>query len=624
MTFAASITLVSAGIALYVAVLSRQLSRAPGWSEQRFFSIAALSVSAYGLLNIPTTAPIGSDQAVVLCSRVQVATAALHTWAWLRYSSVVVGRPGSRTDRLLVPALVAAGALGALTPWLIPGGVRTHVYAPIGAIYRSALMTAGADLTYAVVLGLLTVPAARFARAWRRGVPNAAVQLLSLCVFLALSVNDVLVSNGLYAAPYLVDIAFLVPIVAVGYVITGRFVGDARDHQELRRHLEQQVQERTADLVRTQEALHRAEKLAALGQFAAGVAHEVNNPAAVVNANLDYLSESNRGALSSPALDALAESKTAMQRIAVIVRQLLDAGRLAASPETRTAVPLRKVADGAFSVARARLGRRVRLANEVPQDAFVLAGEGVLAQVVVNLVVNAAQAIPDHRTDGRVLVRTERAGDRVRLVVEDNGPGMPPEILRRVFEPFFTTKPFGSGSGLGLAVSRGLVASLGGELRLESAPGQGTSAVVELAAAEPPRDAPRAAAAGERRVKPLRMLVVDDEEPVRSALRRLLELRYGIELAGGVDEALERVQLHTYDVVLCDLMMPAGGGERFYRTLLGFAPELARRVVFLTGGAVTDAARQFLRTQPQPVLSKPLELDQLAEVAEKLRPTPAA
>jgi nitrogen-specific signal transduction histidine kinase len=401
-------------------------------------------------------------------------------------------------------------------------------------------------------------------------------------------------------------------------VVTGRFVANAREHQELRRHLEQQVKERTADLGRTQEALHKAEKLAALGQFAAGVAHEVNNPAAVVNANLDYLSEVNRDVLTPQSLDALAESKTAMQRIAVIVRQLLDAGRLAASPESRTAVPLRKIADGAFSVARARLGRRVRLTNGIPQDSFVLAGEGVLAQVVVNLVVNAVQAIPDHRADGHVVVRTELADQRVRLIVEDNGPGMTPDTLRRVFEPFFTTKPFGSGSGLGLAVSRGLVVSLGGELRLESTPGQGTRAVVELAAAKPPEQEPRPAPA-ERRAKSMRLLIVDDEEPVRSALRRLLELRYGVELASGVDDALERVQRHAYDVVLCDVMMPAGGGERFYRTLLGFAPDVARKTVFLTGGAVTDAARQFLRTQPQPVLAKPLDLDQLSEVTDKLR-----
>jgi signal transduction histidine kinase/ActR/RegA family two-component response regulator len=626
MTFAASIALISAGIAMYVAAQSRQLSRAPGWSEQRFFSVAALSVSAWTVLNMPTTALLGGEQVVVTCSRLQLAVAALHTWAWLRYSALVTGEPGSRADRVLVPLLAAAGLAGAFTPWVIPGGVRTHVFAPFGFVYRTALGSGWYDLCYAIILGVLLLPLVRFVRAWRRGVWNASVQALALCVFFALAINDLLVSEGVYGAPYLVDLAFLVPIVAVGYVMTDRFVADAREHHELRGQLERQVRERTADLGRAQDALHKAEKLAALGQFAAGVAHEVNNPAAVVNANLDYLTESSSDALGPDALAALAESRTAMLRIAVIVRQLLDTGRLAASPETRSAVPLRKVADGAFSVAHARHGRRVRLTNEVPQDCFVLAGEGVLAQVVVNLVVNAVQAIPEHRSDGHVVVRAELAAERVRLVVEDNGPGMTPEILRRVFEPFFTTKPFGSGSGLGLAVSRGLVASLGGELHLESTPGIGTLAIVDLAATAAPEHAPEPVRAVERSATPLRLLVVDDEEPVRSALRRLLELRYRVELATGVDDALARVQIELFDVVLCDVMMPAGGGERFYRTVLGFAPELARRVIFLTGGAVTDAARQFLRTQPQPVLSKPLDVAELAELAERLRPprpTPA-
>jgi signal transduction histidine kinase/ActR/RegA family two-component response regulator len=620
MTLAASITLLSAGIACYVAVLSKQLARAPGWSDQRFFSVAALSVAGYAMLNIPTTAPVLSDEAVVICSRVQIAFAALHTIAWLRYSSVVVGEPGSRTDRTLLPALAAVGLAGALTPWFVPGGVRTHVFEPIGAIYRTALTTPAADAAYVLILGLLGVPAARFGKAWRRGVPNAGVQLLSLCVLLAMAVNDVLVANDAYQAPYLVDLAFLLPIAGVGYVVTGRFVEDARAHDALRSHLEREVQERTADLGRTQEALHKAEKLAALGQFAAGVAHEVNNPAAVVNANLDYLAETEHDALSPTGLDALEESKVAMQRIAVIVRQLLDAGRLAASPESRTSVSVRKLGDSAFSVAFARFGRRVRLTNEVRPDVHVLAGEGVLAQVVVNLVVNAVQAIPDHRSDGHIVVRAEPDGARVRVVVADNGSGMTPEILRRVFEPFFTTKPFGSGSGLGLAVSRGLVASLGGELRLESEPGHGTRAIVELAAAEPPTSQPRHVST-ERRQNALRLLVVDDEGPVRTALKRLLELRYGVDLASGVDEGLSQMQSRAYDLVLCDVMMPAGGGERLYRTLLGFAPELARRVVFLTGGAITDGARQFLRNQPQPVLTKPLDLDQLASLAQDMRPT---
>ena len=129
--------------------------------------------------------------------------------------------------------------------------------------------------------------------------------------------------------------------------------------------------------------------------------------------------------------------------------------------------------DGALSVARARFGKRVRLLNAVPAGLHVSAQEGVLAQVLVNLVVNAAQAIPERRADGEVAVSAEREGERVRIVVVDDGAGMEPEVLRRAFEPFFTTKPFGSGTGLGLAVSRGIVASLGGDLRLESEPGEG-------------------------------------------------------------------------------------------------------------------------------------------------------
>ncbi len=619
MTFAASIALLSAGIACYVAVLSRQLSRAPGWNDQRFFSLAALSVSGYAILNVPTTAHILPDAAVVACSRVQFALAALHSYAWLRYSSVLVGRPGSRTDRLLVPFLVALGAIGALTPVFLPGGVRIHTFSPIGAVYRTAVPSPAGDLAYIVVLGLLAFPVARFARAWRLGVPNSGVQFVALAFLMLMGLNDALVAEGLYPAPYLVDVAFLLPVAAVGYVLTSRFVESARAHEALRRDLEREVAERTADLGRTQDALHKAEKLAALGQFAAGVAHEVNNPAAVINANLQYLANAERGSLSEDGVEALEESKVAMQRIAAIVRQLLDAGRLAASPETRASVLVRPLVDDAFSVARARFGKRVRLTNFVAPETHVLAGEGVLAQVLVNLVVNAVQAIPDHRPDGHVAVRAPREGERVRIVVEDNGAGMEPDVLRRVFEPFFTTKPFGSGSGLGLAVSRGLVTSLGGDLRLESELGQGTRAVIELASATPLiADLDRTGAGGGSE-PPLRMLIVDDEAPVLTSLRRLLEPRYRIELASGVDEGLALAESGRFDILLCDVMMPAGGGERLYRTLLGRTPSLARRVVFLTGGTVTEAARQFLRAQPQPTLDKPLELEDLARVAAQVR-----
>ncbi len=624
MTLAASFALLSAGVALYVAILASQLSRAPGWRDQRAFSWAAIAVSGFAVLNIPTSAPILSNEGVFACSRIQFALAALHTVAWLRYSTAVVGRPASRTDAWLAPILLGLGAIGALTPAFVTPEIFVHRFPPLGFTYRSAGMTLAGELGYAVVLGLLLVPVARFAAAWRRGVGGAGVQFAALGLLLLLSLNDMLVLGGVYSAPYLVDVAFLIPIAAVGYALTSRFVEHARAHEALREGLERQVTERTAELGRTQEALHRAEKLAALGQFAAGVAHEVNNPAAVIAANLQYVQEKEAAALGPGGRSAVDEAVVAVQRIAAIVRQLLDAGRIAAASEPRTSVALRPLAEGAFSVARARFGRRVRLENEVPEGLHASAQEGVLAQVLVNLVVNAVQAIPEGRSDGEVVVRAEPAGDRVRLVVEDDGAGMTPEVLRRAFEPFFTTKPFGRGAGLGLAVSRGIVVSLGGELRLETESGKGTRAVVELVREEPPGVDGEAVAGTAPSAPRLRLLIVDDEEGMLRSLQRLLESRYRVQVATGLVDGLSRIQSEPFDLVLCDVMMPSGGGEWLYRTLLGRAPALAERVIFFSGGAVSDGARAFLLSQPQPVLMKPLDLRALARLAERMTGVPVA
>jgi CheY-like chemotaxis protein len=270
----------------------------------------------------------------------------------------------------------------------------------------------------------------------------------------------------------------------------------------------------------------------------------------------------------------------------------------------------------AARAARARYGRRARIVNHVDPALYASGQDGVLAQVLGNLVVNGVQAIPETDAEGEVRVRAEASGERVVIVVEDDGRGMEPEILRRVFEPFFTTKPFGSGTGLGLAVSRGLVIGLGGDLRLDSAPGAGTRAILELRRCEAPGSA--SAAAPQRRRSDLRVLVVDDEDAIRSSLRRLLAAHCAVELAADVDEGLQILAESRFDLVLCDVMMPKGGGERLFRTLQTRSPEVARKIVFITGGTVTSDARAFLRDQPQPVLFKPFDVDQLERAAARL------
>ncbi|BDG06268.1 ATP-binding protein [Anaeromyxobacter oryzae] len=626
---AAAFSLIAAAVAAYVALLSARFARAPSFPDQGWFARVALTAAAFTACNVVTTAPGAPDDLVVLFARFQIFIGTLHAASWLHYSSVHLRTP-SRLDRPLSIALVALGAL-VLVPYAgFTGTVTRTTFAALGIHYNNAEPTAVADGVLAVAYAALLLVTARFWRAARRGVPHAALHAASLVVLLAMAVNDGLVLAGVLSTPYLLDLGFVFPVAAVAYALGARVVDDARALAQLRHALEQQVEERTGELALSESARVRAEKLAALGQLSAGVAHEVNNPAAILSANLRYLSDAaDRGrALPAEAAEVLRESRQAVDRIARIVRQLLDTSRLAAEAGRPGApVDLAVAAADAVRLARPRTGA-VRIDVDVPAELWATAQDELVVQVIANLVVNGAQAIPPGR-QGHVTVRGARAGDRVRLLVEDDGAGMDVETLRRVFEPFFSTKPFGAGTGLGLAVSRGLVSSMGGDLRLESALGVGTRAVVELpagsapATAGAPQPAPHAEAPERRRS----VLLVDDDPAVRASLARLLSVDYAVTVAGGPGDAIPLARSGRFDVILCDVMMPDGGAERLAAALDREAPAVAARLVFLTGGASTLAARAFLADDPRPVLEKPLDLDAFARTVrplEEARRTPAA
>ena len=297
-----------------------------------------------------------------------------------------------------------------------------------------------------------------------------------------------------------------------------------------------------------------------------------------------------------------------MQRIAAIVRQLLDAGRLAASPETRASVPLRPLVDDAFSAARARFGKRVRLTNLVaPESVHVLGQRGRP---------RAGAGEPRRRTRSRPSRTTARTGtsrSAPRGAATASGSwwrttaaGMEPDVLRRVFEPFFTTKPFGSGSGLGLAGLRGLVTEpRTATCASRASPASGDArdrrarrrdAARRTRSTGPAREAGRAArcACSSSTTRP----------PCSRRCAGCSSRGTGSSSRPAWTRGSRARPERPFDLVLCDVMMPAGGGERLYRTLLGRAPALARRVVFFTGGAVTDAARQFLG---EPAAARPVQ-----------------
>jgi len=381
-------------------------------------------------------------------------------------------------------------------------------------------------------------------------------------------------------------------------VIGGRrfFQGIARDISE-RRRMELQLQ--------------LADRMASVGTLAAGVAHEINNPLAYVLANLDFaLAE-----LAAPTAGpeelgrALGEARDGAVRVREIVRDLKSFSRV--SEAEREPVDVRKVLQSAVALAQNEIRHKARLAIEYGEVPPVLASEHRLGQVFLNLLINAAQAIPDGQADRQLVnAATFLAEDgRVAVEITDTGSGIPAEVLPRIFDPFFTTKPVGVGTGLGLSIAHGIVAELGGELTVRSELGSGSIFTVRLPPA-PAGARPRSAAApgpAPRSAQGARVLVVDDEPLVGRAVARILSPPHQVTVALTGQEALDRLASEPFEVVLCDLMMPGLTGMDVHQRLLERSPEQAARMVFLTGGAFTEPAREFLARVPNPRLDKPFE-----------------
>jgi len=373
-----------------------------------------------------------------------------------------------------------------------------------------------------------------------------------------------------------------------------------------------------------------ADRLTSVGTLAAGVAHGINNPLTYVIANLAY-SLDEIDALAPEAVrhavqlgevrHALDQAREGAERIRDLVRDLATfAGR---EVTERVPVDLPSVLESALQLASNEIRHRAHVVRDFARVPQVAGDAAHLAHAFLNLLLNAAEAIPEGDAENAAIHVSTQTDERGRAVVEirDSGCGIPPERQARVFEPFFTTKPVGTGTGLGLSIARGIVTSLGGSIALESAVGSGTRVRVALppAAVEASPSADAAADTREAPAARARLLVVDDEPAVRSLLRRLLRKDFEIEEASGGLEALQRIRDgERFDAILCDLLMPRMTGMDLYEQLAGSDRELARRMIFLTGGAFTPRARAFLAQVPNPRLEKPMRRDDLRSVLDAL------
>ncbi len=386
-------------------------------------------------------------------------------------------------------------------------------------------------------------------------------------------------------------------------------------------------QEAEREIERQREALRQSEKLSAMGSLLAGVAHELNNPLAIVLGRATLLEEKT-GAYPELQQDAQ-RIRNAAERCGRIVKTFLNMAR--ARPGARTPVLLNELVRAAadllsYTWRSHGLQLELLLAEDLPR---VLADADQIGQLVLNLMVNAQQALSQQEGPRRVQVSTGlealRPGraPRVWLRVADNGPGVPEAARTRLFEPFFTTKSEGLGTGLGLAVSRALAREHGGELQLEphsplggaafrlSLPLTGQAEVVATHL-EPASAAPPAARA--------RVLVVDDEPEIAELARAMLEAAgYAVALADSGRSALARLAEQTFDAVVSDLRMPDMDGAALWRALGEQYPALRRRVLFVTGDTLSPGAQQFLDQTECPALDKPFtKAELLAKLAQLL------
>jgi CheY-like chemotaxis protein/two-component sensor histidine kinase len=356
-----------------------------------------------------------------------------------------------------------------------------------------------------------------------------------------------------------------------------------------------------------------ADRLASVGTLAAGVAHEINNPLGYVLGNLNVLVSgfAAQASLTPELKQALQDAVHGAKRVRDIVQDLQTFSR--GESQRRGAVDVLRVMDVSIRMAYSALRHRARLERDYKEVPPVDGSESRLGQVFLNLLVNAAQAMPDRPVDEnevKVSVRTDAA--HVIIEVRDNGIGMTEAVRRRIFDPFYTTKTIGEGTGLGLSICHSIVVSMGGTIAVESAPNAGATFTVKLplgredAAAEPVEEMPASLSRRER------VLVIDDEPMIGVMIRRLLAAHCDVLPLTSPREALRRIgAAERFDAILCDLMMPRMNGIEFYAELKALAPELARRTGFLTGGAVTPQARKFLQENADRYLEKPVELGKL-------------
>ncbi len=386
-----------------------------------------------------------------------------------------------------------------------------------------------------------------------------------------------------------------------------------RSHEKLEQAVE--------TLKATQHQLVQSEKLAGIGEFVAGVAHELNNPLTSVMGFSELLQQGELQEQHRRFVDVILKSAKRCQKI---VQSLLSFARRHA-PE-RKVVCANEIVESAVEIMSYQLRSSnievlTHLDSNLPPTEL---DSHQMQQVFINLINNARQAMEAHQPGGRLSIRTESSDSRVRILFKDTGPGISPENLKKIFNPFFTTKAVGKGTGLGLSLCYGIITEHGGSITPSSEPGEGATFTIELPVSKGQVTRVSGDSEGKNALENLegtgkRVLVVDDEDSILQMIKEILTRQgYKVDTAHNGEAALKKLGREKYDLALCDWKMPGLSGQELFENLESSDNQITQRFVFITGDVVNEKTNEFLKSRNKPCLSKPFTLGEFSRAINQV------
>lgn len=642
MDLAAAIALVAATLNLGAAGVLAAFSTAPGWRSTRTFAAIALAAGLYNITGIVFCTDGLATGTYLASGRASYALGHLQGLLWLL---VAFGGPDTswhrmpRAVRVFSVVSGAAALVIAVTGIHLMSIVDTISVPWAGVEYHLPVTTVfGEAYGLFVVLQFAVTFFALLGR-YRRGESGLLLQIAGFTLFFVSAVIELAVANRMLEFLSTGDIGALCVVLPVSARVMSRFVADAERLTAVSGQLAGEVRDQQDWRGRAQAALVESERMAAIGRMAAGVGHEINNPLTYLTLSLNDVDAYLRSSGAPPdvvaSIEHAADGATRIQRVAERLRSF------SRRQESRAPVDLRSVAAAAVRVAAPSMGSDIQVTFDLHPVPRVLGDEPRLVQALLNLLVNAAQAVKARQGASVVRVATRVDDDgRVVLAVHDDGIGVAEGHREKMGEPYFTTRASSGALGLGLFVTRGIVDAHGGHLEIESTPGQGTTVSMSFAGIEEPappapasdREAaqltldlepaqappPVPSIAGARAARPS-VLIVDDEPLVSKLLGAILKTDWDVTLASDGVEALARLGAKRYQAIACDLMMPGMSGIELGDMLARIDPDHRRRMVFLTGGAVTEDAECFLARPDVTYIVKPVTRAELLQALDEIR-----